>query len=139
MSSRWKKVWADFWGNKSRTLLTIITIMVGVFAVGFNSNMKYYMNQSMEEDYQSANTSEATVYAYPMDDDMVKAAREVPGVDAVEVRSSASGQVILSKGTPIAIQFTSLKNPAALTLNQLKPVKGETVLPPLHNKEILVD
>jgi putative ABC transport system permease protein len=139
MNSRWKKVWADFWGNKSRTILTIITIMVGVFAVGFNSNMKYYMNDSMENDYQSANPSEATVYAYPLDDDMVKAARQVPGVDAVEGRSTASGKVILSKGNPVAIQFTALKDPNALTLDQLKPVRGESGLPALHNKEILVD
>ena len=33
MTSRWKKIWADFWGNKSRTLLTILTIMVGTLAV----------------------------------------------------------------------------------------------------------
>jgi putative ABC transport system permease protein len=139
MNSRWKKVWADFWNNKSRTILTIITIMVGTFAVGFNSNLKYYMNDSMEGDYQSANPSEATVYAYPLDDELVKAARELPGVNAVEGRSTASGKVILAKGNPVAIQFTSLKDPTALTLNQLQPVKGETVLPSLSNKEILVD
>jgi len=39
MSSRWKKVWADFWGNRGRTFLTIMTIAVGTFAVGFNSNL----------------------------------------------------------------------------------------------------
>jgi putative ABC transport system permease protein len=139
MSSRWKKVWADFWSNKSRTILTIITIMVGTFAVGFNSNMKYYMNESMEGDFQSANPSEATVYAYPLDDDMVKAARLIPGVDAVEGRSLASGQVIMPHGKPVTIQFTTLKDPAALTLNQLKPAAGMAALPVLHNKEILAD
>jgi putative ABC transport system permease protein len=139
MSSRWKKVWADFWGNKSRTILTVLTIMVGTFAVGFNSNLKYFMIESMDGDYLSANPSEATVYAYPMDDDIVKAARGVPGVDAVEGRSTVSGQVIQSKGNPIAIQFTSLKDPGALTLNQLKPVLGQTSLPALHNKGVLVD
>ena len=51
MSSRWKKVWGDFWGNKSRTLLTIITIAVGTFAVGFNSNLASYMLESMDGDY----------------------------------------------------------------------------------------
>ena len=39
MTSRWKKIWADFWGNKSRTFLTILTIMVGTLAVGFNANL----------------------------------------------------------------------------------------------------
>ena len=41
MNSRWKKVWADFWSNKGRTFLTIMTIMVGTFAVGFNSNLDF--------------------------------------------------------------------------------------------------
>ncbi|MBK9210973.1 MAG: hypothetical protein IPL71_22910 [Anaerolineales bacterium] len=51
MSSRWKKVWADFWSNRGRTFLTIMTIMVGTFAVGFNSNMGAYMMESMDGDY----------------------------------------------------------------------------------------
>ena len=59
ISSRWKKVWADFWGNKTRTILTIITISVGTFAVGFTTNMGLYMSESMESDYLSANPSEA--------------------------------------------------------------------------------
>ena len=31
---RWRKVWADLWGNKLRTLLVVLSISVGVFAVG---------------------------------------------------------------------------------------------------------
>ena len=139
MNSRWKKVWADFWGNKSRTFITILTIMVGTFAVGFNSNMKYYMNESMDGDYLSANPSEATVYGYPMDDDMVELARSVPGVDAVEGRSIVGGQLIRPEGEPLAIQFTSLDDPNALTLNFLKPVYGKSSLPVYGDKQILVD
>jgi hypothetical protein len=48
IGSRWKKVWADFWSNRGRTLLTIVTIAVGAFAVGFNSNLGLYMNESMD-------------------------------------------------------------------------------------------
>ena len=77
MSSRWKKVWNDFWSNKSRTFLTIITIAVGVLAVGFNSNLGQYMAESMDHDYLSASPSEATIFAGPLNDDMVKIAREV--------------------------------------------------------------
>ena len=61
MTSRWKKIWADFWSNKSRTFLTILTIMVGTLAVGFNANLGAYMLESMDGDYLSANPSEATI------------------------------------------------------------------------------
>ncbi|MGB8981882.1 MAG: ABC transporter permease, partial [Anaerolineales bacterium] len=139
MSSRWKKVWSDFWGNKSRTFLVIITIAVGTLAVGFNSNLGLYMNESMDSDYLSASPSEATIYAWPLDDAMVKTAREVPGVDAVEGRSSAGGKVVRTDDKQISIQFTAVKDPSQTTLNQLKPAAGETSLPVLGEKEIIVD
>jgi ABC-type transport system, involved in lipoprotein release, permease component len=139
MSSRWKKVWTDFWSNKSRTFLTIITIAVGVLAVGFNSNLGQYMAESMDHDYLSASPSEATVFAGPLDDDMVKIAREVPGVDAVEGRSSTSAKVVRTDEKKITIQFTAVKDPSHTTLNQLKPALGETSLPVLGEKEIIVD
>lgn len=139
MSSRWKKVWADFWGNKSRTFLTILTIAVGVFAVGFNSNLGLYMNESMDSDYLSASPSEAMIYAGPLDDDMVKIAREVPGVDAAEGRSAASAKVVRTDDRQISIQFTALEDPNQTTINQLKPALGAASLPPFGDKEIIVD
>jgi len=139
MSSRWKKVWADFWGNKTRTFLTIITILVGTSAVGFSINMRLYLSESMDSDFLSANPSEASVSAYPLDDVSVKVAAEVPGVEAVEGRSIMSAQVIHTDGTPISIVFTALENPAAQKLDMLLPTKGETSLPPLGDKQILVD
>ncbi len=139
MTSRWKKIWADFWGNKSRTLLTILTIMVGTFAVGFTNNMGLYMAQSMDRDFLSANPAEATIYTSPLDDQTVKMARSVPGVDAVEGRSTLSAHLIVPGKEPIVIQFTAIKNANNLTLNLLKPVMGQTSIPSFSDKQILID
>lgn len=139
MSSRWKKVWADVWGNKPRTLLTMMTIMVGTFAVGFNNNMNLYLFGSMESDYLSAQPSEALVYAFPLDDEKVEIARAVPGVDAVEGRSTSNAKLVWPGGKDISVQFTGVEDPNGLTLNQLKPVPGEIVMPLLGEKEILLD
>ncbi len=139
MTSRWKKIWADFWGNKSRTLLTIMTIMIGTFAVGFTNNMGLYMNESMDRDYLSANPAEATIYTSPIDDQTVKMARTVPGVDAVEGRSTASAHWIVPGKEPIAIQFTAIKNANDLTLNLLKPVMGQASIPAFSDKQVLID
>ncbi len=97
MTSRWKKIWAHFWGNKSRTFLTILTIMVGTLAVGFNSNLGSYMLESMDGYFLSANPSEATIYTSSFDDGMVKMARSIPGVDAAEGRASTSAHLIRSR------------------------------------------
>ncbi len=139
MSSRWKKVWADLWGNKTRSFLTILTIMVGAFAVGFNSNLALYLTESMDGDYLSARPSEAQIYAYPMDDDTVKLARSVPGVDGVEGRTTLYAQVVRPDGQNVSIQFSSVEDPNSLTVNLLDPAPGERRLPALGEKEILAD
>ncbi len=139
MSSRWKKVWADFWSNKGRTFLTIMTIMVGTFAVGFNSNVGIYMNESMDGDYLSANPSEAEVYTSSFDDDMVRMARTVPGVNGVEGSSSISARIFHTDGTYIDIRFTALEDPKEQTLNLLKPAAGETSIPVYGDKETVID
>jgi putative ABC transport system permease protein len=139
ISSRWKKVWADFWSNRGRTFLTILTIAVGTLAVGFNSSLGAYMNESMDGDFLSANPSEGEVYAYPLTDEMVKVAREVPGVEAVEGFSSLSARIMRPDGTYINILFTSLEDPSTLTLNLLKPAEGETSIPKYGNKETILD
>ena len=139
MSSRWKKVWADFWSNKGRTFLTIMTIMVGTFAVGFNSNLGLYMTESMDGDYLSANPSEAQVYAGPLNDDMVKIARTIPGVDTVEGFSSVSARILRPDGTYVDIGITALEDPSKATLNHLKPDVGETGIPKYAKEEMIID
>src|SRR5512139_2582819 len=111
MSSRWKKVWADFWGNKTRTFLTILTILVGTAGVGFVSNLNQYMIQSMDGEFLSASPSEARIYAYPMDDESVEAAREVPGVNDVAGTTIYTGRVGHTDGRLITVQYTGIENP----------------------------
>ena len=139
MSSRWKKVWADFWGNKSRTVLTILTIAIGTFAVGFNVNYSLFMSESLESDFLSANPSEATISTSLLDDKMVDIARSVPGVDAVEGRSILTANLILSDGQPIPIRFIAIEGPNEMTVDLLKPVEGETKIPLLNDRQILTN
>lgn len=139
MSSRWKKVWADFWGNKSRTVLTILTILVGTFSVGFTSSTNLYILECLDGDYLSSYPSEGTVSAYPLNDDMVRIAREVPGVDAIEGVAMSSANLIRPGQEPLSILFTALENPAALTVNKIKPAPGESSLPRFGEREVLID
>src|ERR1700690_4211622 len=121
MSSRWKKVWADFWNNKTRTILTILTIAVGVFAVGIVTNIGLLMSRDMDTDFLSANPPEAHIYASPLDDDLVKIAGKVPGVKAVEGRTELDVQLLMPDGRLISTQVTSVKTPDALKVGILKP------------------
>jgi putative ABC transport system permease protein len=140
MSSRWKKVWADFWSNKTRTILTILTIGVGVFAVGAVSNIQLIMEHDMDADFLSTNPPEAHIYAGPLNDDLVKAASKVPGVKAVEGRITSNVQLLMPDGKLISTQVTSVKTLDELKVGTLKPASpSDKTLPELKDKEVLLD
>ena len=140
MSSRWKKVWADFWGNKTRTFLMILTIIAGAFAVGLNSNLGLLMNRDMDADFLSANPSEATLYVSPVDDDMLASLQEVEGVGEIEGRSDVTAQLVQDDGKKVVINFDSIKDPAEISVNTLKPDNpSDSILPTINDKEILLD
>jgi putative ABC transport system permease protein len=139
MTSRWKKVWADFWSNPGRTFLTILTIAVGVFAVGFNANMALYLNECMDGDYLSANPSEARVFAAPLDDNMIEIAQQMEGVSDAQGFSTLDLQLVHTEKELIATQFTSVEALDTLKVNQLKPIMGETFLPILREREVVID
>lgn len=139
MSSRWKKVWADFWGNKVRTTLMVLTITVGVFAVGFVGNMTVMVNRYMDEDYQSANPGEAILYTSWIDDDLVSRLQRVPGVGNVEGRSTLSAFILLANERRINTQFASLNAFTDHKVNAIKPETPGGILPAIHEKEFWLD
>src|SRR5690348_12091537 len=80
MSALWRKVLADFWANKTRTFLMVLTITLGVFSVGFVGNGGAMMNRDMDADFNSSNPAEAEIYVGTFDEDWLRALGKVPGV-----------------------------------------------------------
>jgi putative ABC transport system permease protein len=53
MSVIWYKVWSDLWHNKIRTLLAILSIAVGVFAIGVIFGMSDQLLTGMDTSHQN--------------------------------------------------------------------------------------
>src|SRR5512143_2942773 len=85
MSVIWQKVWFDLWNNKVRAILAVISIAVGVFAVGtifgMNDQMLTSMDSSHKKDMAQHFTMNLTV---AIDREIALALRKVPGVEDVE-------------------------------------------------------
>ena len=84
---RWRKIWRDIWRNKRRTVLVILSIAVGVFAVGTVAIMRDIVTKEMVASYEAANPPNATLYTDgSFDADLVEAIRRVPQVAEAEGR-----------------------------------------------------
>jgi len=138
ISPRWRKVLKDLGSNKVRTLLVILTIGVGVFAVGFNSNAFILIKSDMDADYQSANPHVATIYTEPFNDDLLHVLNQVPGVGQVEGRGSAGGSIHTPDGRKIPIGVTALPPLEQMQIDLIRP-HDPPVLPPLGKHEIYLE
>jgi putative ABC transport system permease protein len=138
ITPRWHKVLADLWSNKTRTMLTILTIAVGVMAVGFIRGMAVIMLEDMNADFHSARPHEAILYTAPFDEPMVHAARHVPGVLDAEGRSMVSSRVIVSADKKVNVTIASVPDPAHMRIDLLRPVEGAN-LPPLDDHQLWIE
>ena len=80
LKPRWNKIFFDLWINKTRALLVILSIAVGVFAVGMISHAYLMLDKGATENYLLTNPFSAVLITTPFDDDLVTTIRKMPEV-----------------------------------------------------------
>lgn len=89
----WSKVWFDLWHNKTRTFLTVLSIAIGVFAMGAIFGMSDMMSSEMDRSHQSVVPPHITVYlTEQVEPEVIEALRDIPGVEDVEPFNEISVQ-----------------------------------------------
>lgn len=85
MNVIWYKVWYDLWHNKLRTALVVLSITVGVFAVGATFGFVYQLVPAMDSAHRRSQPSHGTIYlTKPVDREILLALEKIPGVAAIE-------------------------------------------------------
>jgi len=85
--TRWIKVYRDLWINRSRTVLIILSIAVGVFAIGLIGMSQLALVESLNSQYAAMRPADAILQTVSMlDKDFVEGIRNMRGVDEAEGR-----------------------------------------------------
>jgi putative ABC transport system permease protein len=85
LAPRWRKVVRDLATNKVRTLLVVLSIAVGVFAVGATISTQLLFSGDLTRAWIAINPASATIHPdKPFDEELVRAVRRVEGVGAAE-------------------------------------------------------
>ena len=136
-SPRWRKVLMDLWGNKARSVLVILSIMVGVFAVGINAGVYSVIKSDVPLNYRATNPRDAVIYTDLFDDELLIAAGKVEGVGQVVGRTSMSAQAPLPDGRDVPLQLEGVPSDLdEIQVNKLKLLEGAPVL---RDKEIYIE
>ncbi|MCB9422962.1 MAG: ABC transporter permease [Ardenticatenaceae bacterium] len=85
MSVIWDKVWFDLWQHKARTGLAVLSIAVGVFAIGVIFGMIDQLLSTMDASHQAVQPSHLNlVLRQFIDRDTAESLTDIPGVAGVE-------------------------------------------------------
>ena len=85
MSVIWHKVWFDLWHNKIRTLLAVLSIAAGVFAIGATFGMADQMLSTMDAAHQTTFPSHFTMGTSGIDSNTVNRLKKIKGVEDIDL------------------------------------------------------
>jgi putative ABC transport system permease protein len=137
ISSRWHKVKNDLWGNKTRTLLIVLSIAVGLFAVGMIVSARAIVSTEMAASYAAVNPSTGTVRTLePFDQDFLRAVRDMKDVEDADARRNLSGRVQTGVDRWLNIAIFAVEDFDNMRVNKVLPESGAW---PPPEREILIE
>jgi putative ABC transport system permease protein len=131
---RWQKVLHDLAGDLTRSLLVVVSIAVGLFAIGVIVTLYAVISQDMRASYTQVAPANIFVQAGLFDQDLVDHIAHQPGVARAEGVRALSLRVLNAQGEWQAIDLKSYRDVAQAPINQLHllegawPRKGEVVV-----------
>ena len=90
MNMSFRKVWRDLWRNKGRTLMVIMSISVGVMAVGMVVSGNTLVQGQMIRSHIESNPAHGMLWlAGIVDEDMIRSLERIPSVKDIEGHSDS--------------------------------------------------
>ena len=107
---RWSKVLADLWDNKTRTLLVVLSIAVGVFAIGAIANAFTILAEDLSASYAAVNPANITIITDPCDENSLDSVKDMPGIKDAEGRQHLNVGDILDGKPAKNMELVAIKD-----------------------------
>ena len=133
---RWRKVLTDLWGNKIRSILVILSIAIGLFALGVIISINNIILDDMRTGYAAVNPANIQITASGINEQMVDKVRKMSGVKDAEAVHTVSLRVRTPAGIWNRIQLQAFPDFDNHKINLTKLVQGNW--PPPY-REIVLD
>ncbi len=98
MKPRWRKVFADLWGNKARFVLVVLSLTIGLFSVGMIAGGYVTILADMEKGYQAIHPADLRFIVDPFDDELIERVRRIDGVTAADGEVRLQWQFLNGEG-----------------------------------------
>jgi putative ABC transport system permease protein len=136
-SARWKKVLHDVLGSKTRTVLIVLSMAVGLFAVGIIVSARTILSEGLARSFAAIRPSSGTIRTSQLfDEDFVTSVRAMPDVVDVGARRSISARVQTAPDRWTNITLFVLEDYYDIQVNKVSAEEGAW---PPPDREILIE
>lgn len=121
---RVSKVIGDLRTNKWRTILVVLSIAVGVFAVGTVFGTNYIVEREMNASWQAITPASGSLYTATMDPETVDSVKSMRGVTEAQGVRNISVRVKKENDEWKNLSLTVIADYKDIRINKIKPLEG---------------
>lgn len=136
LAPRWRKVLRDLWNNKSRSLLVVLSIAIGVAAVGMVASTYIIITQQLPASYQKINPAHARILTSQFDDELLYVLRDIEFVKEVEGRRNLTSRMQTGPDVWRDLELTIYPDFNGIEINKIKSETGKW---PPGEDEIIIE
>ncbi|PKO19171.1 MAG: hypothetical protein CVU39_01065 [Chloroflexi bacterium HGW-Chloroflexi-10] len=134
LKPRWQKVIVDLWTNRTRTVLVVASIAVGLFAIGVITTINLVIREDMRLGYAAVNPANSFIQTDLIEPGLADHIERMQGVQQVQGGRSVGMRVKNASGEWQSFEVQAAEDWSALEMNKLEllagdwPKKGEVLL-----------
>jgi putative ABC transport system permease protein len=133
---RWRKVLRDLWLNKNRTVVVMLSIAVGVFAIGTIASSYIILSHDLTESYLATNPAHGWLLSFDtFGDDVIKAVENLREVKEAEGRRSVTLRVKTGPDEWRILWVIAVSDFDDIKIDQIRPERG--AWPPPDNELVI--
>lgn len=136
INPRWQKVFRDISSNRTRTVLVVLSIAVGIAAIGMVTGSHVVMSNDLPTAYERINPMHGLIGLSGFDQNLVNSIRRLPEVADAEGKNRIGVQVQTGPEQWKDMRIFALDDFHAIDINKIRPVSGEW---PPSKRTILVE
>ena len=133
---RWRKIFSDLAQNKTRTALVVMSIAIGVFAIGSILGSLTILDREIKKTYMDIDPASAVLVTTPFDESLLADINAREDVEIAEGRRSFKVSVDIGEGESKSMQLFVVDDYEDQVLNRIQAESG--AFPP-PNDAVLIE
>jgi putative ABC transport system permease protein len=129
MSVRRAKILGDLWVNKSRSLLIVLAVAVGVAAFGLMITGRIVLEENLADVYAATVPAHTTLTLSPFDDDLLEFVQRMDSVEAAQPGRLDQARIKAGEDVWLSLELHTIPSVNFLAINKLTLEEGAPASP----------